>query len=287
VHRLALTVGGPVMTVLYVVGWLVCAKMIPTPSPSLSAEQLTRYLVEHKPGIVFGCLLMIAATGLWGAWVASIAVWTFRTESRFPVLTFTQLICVAAGEVFFMFDTLFWSVAVFRAGETDPHVTQQMWDVGWFGFMFTMTVYIVWAVAWCLGVLLNPPEHQIFPRWAAYVTFGSVMCWTPGLLVIFFKDGPFSYAGTLAMWLPITEFFVWLIIIDVCARKAMKRQVELSRLEGIERGAAYGLYPPPDDPDNLFRRVPASLNGAHASSGSSSNGASSNGAAAMAPADSL
>ncbi|HEY1966394.1 MAG TPA: hypothetical protein VGH89_00495, partial [Pseudonocardia sp.] len=65
------------MTVLYVVGWLVCAKMIPTPSPSLSAEQLTRYLVDHKPGIVFGCLLMIAATGLWGAWVASIAVWTF------------------------------------------------------------------------------------------------------------------------------------------------------------------------------------------------------------------
>jgi hypothetical protein len=111
-------------------------------------------------------------------------------------------------------------------------------------------------------VLLNPPEHQIFPRWAAYVTFGSVMCWTPGLLVIFFKDGPFSYAGTLAMWLPITEFFVWLIIIDVCARKAMKRQVELSRLEGIERGEAYGLYPPPDDPDRIFGRITAELDGA-------------------------
>ncbi len=246
VHRLALWVGGPLMTVLYILGWLVLGRMIPTPSPSWTAPQLAGWIVEHKPGITFGCVLMIAGCGLWGTWVAAISVWTFRTESRFPVLTFTQLICVAAGLVFFMFDTLFWSVAVFRAGETDPAITQQMWDVGWFGFLFTITVYIAWAVAWALGVLLNPPEHQMFPRWAAYVTFGSVMCWSPGLLVIFFKSGPFSYAGALGMWLPISEFFVWLVIIDVCARKAVRRQQELSRLEGIERGAAYGLYPPPE-----------------------------------------
>jgi len=243
-HRLALWVGGPVMTVLYVVGWLVCARMVPTPSPSLSAEQLAAWIVAHQPGILLGCLLMIAATGLWGAWTAAISVWTFRTEARFPVLTFTQLICVAAGLTFFMFDTLFWAVAVFRAGETDPRITQQMWDVGWFGFLFTITTYIVWAVAWCLGVLVNPSEYQVFPRWSAYVTLGSVMCWSPGLLIIFFKDGPFSYAGACGMWLPITEFFVWLVIVDVNARKAIRRQEETSRLEGLERGPEYGLYPP-------------------------------------------
>jgi hypothetical protein len=70
------------------------------------------------------------------------------------------------------------------------------------------------------------------------------------MLIIFFKEGSFSYAGLLAMWLPITEFFIWLVIIDVYARKAIRRQVELARREGIERGAAYGLYPP-RDPDDL------------------------------------
>lgn len=244
-HRLALWAGGPVMTVLYIVGWLAFAQMIPTPSPSLSPQQLADYLVAHKPGILVGCLLMIAGCGLWGTWVAAIAVWTYRTEVRFPVLTFTQLICVAAGVTFFIFDTLFWGVAVFRAGETNPQITQQLWDVGWFGFLFTITVYIAWAVAWSMGVLFNPPEHQIFPRWAGFVTLGSVTCWSPGLLVIFFKEGPFSYSGLLAMWLPITEFFVWLVIIDVYARIAIRRQVQLSRAEGEERGAEYGLYPPP------------------------------------------
>lgn len=50
------------------------------------------------------------------------------------------------------------------------------------------------------------------------------------------------------MWLPITEFFIWLVIIDVYARKAIRMQEEFTRLEGIEKGEAYGLYPP-RDPD--------------------------------------
>jgi len=243
-HRWALTVGGPLMTVMYLVGWLVFARMLPTPSPGWHAEQLSKWLVDHGTGFLFGCLLMIAGCGLWGSWVAALTVWTFRTESRFPVLTFTQLVCVAAGLTFFIFDTLFWAVAAFRAGQVDPQITQTMWDIGWFGFMFTISVYIVWAVAWALGILLNPPEYQVFPRWAGFVTFGSVMCWSPGLFIIFFRGGgPFSYAGVPAMWLPITEFFVWLVIIDVLARKAVKRQERLSLLEGIEKGDAYGLYP--------------------------------------------
>jgi hypothetical protein len=246
-HRLALWVGGPLMTVLYIVGWLVCARMVPTPSPGWSAEHLSAWIVDHKPGLTIGCFFMIAGTGLWGAWTAAISVWTFRTEARFPVLTFAQLISVAAGVTFFMFDTLFWSVAVFRAGSTDPAVTQQMWDVGWFGFLFTIVVYMVWAISWCLGVLLNPPEHQVFPRWVAYITLGSVICWSPGLLIIFFnKGGPFSYAGVNGMWLPITEFFVWLLIVDISARKAIRRQEAVTRQEGIERGPEYGIFPPPD-----------------------------------------
>lgn len=248
VHTLSLWVGGPLMTVLYVVGWLVFAQMIPTPSPHLPAAELAQYLVDHKPGMLTGCLLMIAACGLWGAWLAQTIVWTYRTEVRFPVLTFTQLISGAAGLTFFIFDTLFWGVAVFRAGEIDPQITQQMWDIGWFGFLFTITVYITWAVAWALGILVNPPKYQVFPRWAAYVTLGSVVCWSPGLLVIYFKEGPFSYAGHLAMWLPITEFFVWLIIIDIYARKAIRKQVELNKQEAAQHGEAFGVYPP-SDPD--------------------------------------
>lgn len=242
-HRWALWWGGPLMTVLYLIGWVVVGHMIPVPSSDYTAAELSGWLVDHKPNMVWGCMLMIAATGLWGSWAAAITVWTYRTEANFPVLTFTQLICVAAGVTFFVFDTLLWGVATYRAGEVDPEITQQLWDLGWFGFLFTITVYITWALAWGMGILLNPAEYQVFPRWAAWITFGSVMCWSPGLLIIFFKGGPFSYSGQLAMWLPITEFFVWLAFIDILARKAVSRQVLLSRIEGIEQGRDHGVFP--------------------------------------------
>lgn len=63
------------------------------------------------------------------------------------------------------------------------------------------------------------------------------------------------------MWLPISEFFVWLVIIDVSARLAIRRQVELSRREGLELGDAYGVYPPRDpdpslDPDLSLDQTP-------------------------------
>jgi hypothetical protein len=244
VHRLALWAGGPVMTGLYIVGWVGFARMVPTPSPSWSAPRLDQWLAANHTGMLVGCLLMITGCGLWGAWVAAISVWTFRTESRFPVLTFTQLVCVGAGTTFFIFDTLFWTAATFRAGATDPRITQALWDIGWLGFLITIPVYIAWAVAWSLGVLLNPPDHQIFPRWSAYVTLGSVVLWTPSLLTMLFKEGPFSYSGVAGMWLPITEFFVWLVIVDINARLGIRRQEELARREGFERGTAFGLYPP-------------------------------------------
>src|SRR5262245_37025077 len=85
-HRWALWTGGPLMTVMYLVGWLVFARMLPTPSPSWTAQQLSTWLVEHGTRFLLGCLLMIAGCGLWGSWVAALTVWTYRTESRFPVL---------------------------------------------------------------------------------------------------------------------------------------------------------------------------------------------------------
>jgi hypothetical protein len=119
-----------------------------------------------------------------------------------------------------------------------------LWDLGWLAFLITIPVYIAWAVAWSLGVLLNPSEHQIFPRWSAYVTLGSVVLWTPSVLTMLFKEGPLSYSGVGGMWLPIIEFFVWLIIVDVNARLGLRRQEERTPLEGVERGEGFGLYPP-------------------------------------------
>jgi len=246
-HRMALWVGGPVMSVVYMFGWLAYARLMPVPSPSWSAERLSEWLVDRQPEFQIGCLIMIAAAGTWGLWCAAMSVWTYRTEQRFPVLFAGQVISVGCGLTIFVLDELFWTVASFRAGETDPAVTQAIWDIGWFGFLFSITAYISWAVCFALGILWNPPEHQMFPRWAGYMTLASCLCWSLGLMIVFFKSGPFSYNGTLAMWLPLAEFFVWLIFMTYLGLKAISKQEVLCRQEAEQYGAGYGVYYPGDD----------------------------------------
>ena len=232
------------MSVLYVVGWVVFARLIPAPAPGWPAQRLTDWLVGHHVQFLLGCAIMIGAAGLWGMWCAALSVWTYKTESRFPVLFAAQIISVAAGLTIFIFDELFWAVAAFRAGQRSPEITQAIWDIGWFGFLFSITVYIAWAVALALGILWNPPEHQLFPRWAGFLTIGSALCWSAGLLIVFFQQGQFAYNGGLAMWLPLGEFFVWLAIMTVLGLRAISRQEQISRLEASEKGAQYGVYEP-------------------------------------------
>jgi hypothetical protein len=243
-HRLCLWVGGPVMSVIYIIGWVAFARMVPAPAPNWSAEQLTAWLVDHQTAFLVGCAVMIGAAGLWGMWCAALSVWTYKTESRFPVLYSAQLISVSAGLTIFILDELFWTVAAFRAGQRSPEITQGIWDIGWFGFLFSITVYIAWAASLAIGILWNPPEHQMFPRWAGYMTLASALCWSAGLLIAFFKGGQLAYNGGLAMWLPLGEFFVWLAIMTYLGLKAISRQEELSRQEALEKGDDYGVYNP-------------------------------------------
>jgi hypothetical protein len=243
-HRLCLWVGGPVMSVIYIIGWVAFARMVPAPAPNWSAEQLTAWLVDHQTAFLVGCAVMIGAAGLWGMWCAALSVWTYKTESRFPVLYSAQLISVSAGLTIFILDELLWTVAAFRAGQRSPEITQGIWDIGWFGFLFSITVYIAWAASLAIGILWNPPEHQMFPRWAGYMTLASALCWSAGLLIAFFKGGQLAYNGGLAMWLPLGEFFVWLAIMTYLGLKAISRQEELSRQEALEKGDDYGVYNP-------------------------------------------
>ena len=243
-HRLCLWTGGPVMSVLYVIGWVVFARLVPAPAPNWPAQRLSGWLVGHQIQFLIGCAIMIGAAGLWGMWCAALSIWTFKTESRFPVLFAAQIISVAAGLTIFILDELFWTVAAFRAGQRSPEITQAIWDIGWFGFLFSITVYIAWAVSLALGILCNPPEHQLFPRWAGFMTIGSALCWSAGLLIVFFKQGQFAYNGGLAMWLPLGEFFVWLAIMTFLGLRAISHQEQLSRHEAMEKGTHYGVYEP-------------------------------------------
>ena len=243
-HRVCL-MAGPVLVVLYGVGFLALCKFAPIPNPAWPAERLTAWIVDHKYSYELGCLFMLIGAGLLGPWGASHAVFTRKTEVRFPVLYITQIVSLAASVAIFILISIFWAAAAFRAGQISPEITQALFDLGWITFLWAGPAFYLWALSLAAGILWNPPEHQFFPRWSGWFTVVAVLSWSPGLIFVFWGSGPAAYNGPLPTWIALADYGVWMVVMTVVGWKAISRQEALCR---TETDAGLGIYEP-IDPD--------------------------------------
>lgn len=239
-HRLCLW-SGHMCTVFYMVGFVFLAEFLPIPSPEMPAAELAQWLKDHQIEFFVGCILMLWGAAFMAPWGSALAIWTLKTERRFPVLFTSQIVLLAASTATFIVIEIFWAVSAFRATEIDPEITQALFDAGWFLFLFIGPVFYVWVIAFGLSILLNPPEHQMFPRWVGYYSLASVLCWVMGMMGMFFKFGPTAYHGMLPTWIPLIEFFFWVEILTYYGAKALKQQEKRCQ-EETEEGM--GTYAP-------------------------------------------
>jgi hypothetical protein len=244
-HRICLWMGH-VLTVMYMFGFIFLAKFAPIPSPDWPAEKLAQWLYDNKTQYQIGCMLMLVAGGLLAPWGASLSIWTRKTEARFPVIYVAQITSLAASTALFVIIAIFWALASFRATEISVEITQMLFDAGWFLFLWVGPPFYIWVITFGLGILMNPPEHQLFPRWIGYYSLASVLCWVMGLMMVFFRTGPTAYSGMLPTWIPLIEFFVWMEVLTFYGFRAIRIQEERCR---AETGAGLGVYAPTwDDP---------------------------------------
>ncbi|NMO91580.1 hypothetical protein [Actinomycetospora sp. TBRC 11914] len=232
-HRLCL-LAGPTMTVLFLVGWFACLKWIPAPSPMMTPDAVAAMFVEHRVSFQLGFVCMIIAAALMGPWAVSMAMWTRKTEARFPVLTYTQLVAVAASVCIFVIVYIPWGVAAFDAGSLPAPIIQALNHLGWFFFLFDVAPFSVWLAALGVGILWNPGEHRLLPRWAGWYTLVESFAIAPAIMILFFKNGPFAYNGFLALWWPFGTFFVWVVLMTVLTWKALNAQVRLDEANGVQ-----------------------------------------------------
>ena len=238
-HRLCLW-GGHLCTVLYMGGFLL-AGFLPIPGPDWPADKLAHWLADNKTVYQIGCLLMLLGAGAMGPWGAALSIWTRKTEARFPVIYIAQIVSLAASVALFIVIEIFWSLAAFRATEISVEITQMLYDAGWYFFLWIGPPFYIWVATFAIGILMNPPEHQMFPRWIGYFSLASVLCWGMGTMMVFFRSGPTSYSGMLPTWIPLIEFYIWMQILTYYGFRAVRLQEEACRKETEE---GMGVYAP-------------------------------------------
>lgn len=206
--------------ILFIIGGVFLGGMIP---PLLRANdpavEVVRKVSEHLMSIRIGSVFLMMSFALFGPFGAGIAAQTRTAETR-PVFSYVQLMFTACGTMVALLVAFTWALMAYRPDSYDPTVVQMFADFAYFLAVFSVPVFGTWCVVIALPILFAEEGKEPFPRWIAYVNLWAVLLFAPGQLVLFFKDGVFSWHGIVALWIPFVAFFLWILIMSMALLKA-------------------------------------------------------------------
>lgn len=221
-HRLSVW-SGVVFMALFVVGWVVLARFLPPPSPNLTGVEIADFYRNNLFMIRLGLVLSQAALVFYLFWVTAISSQLKRIEGTSPILADAQMLGGLGGCAVILIACIVWGAVSFRP-DRPPELTLMLNDFGWLMFTTTFAPFMTqdFAIAW--AIFSDQSAKPVYPRWVAYFNIWTPLLFVPAGLILFFKTGPFAWNGILAFWIPLTIFFIWMIVMTVMTLKAMNRQ---------------------------------------------------------------
>ncbi|WP_083266802.1 MULTISPECIES: hypothetical protein [Mycolicibacterium] len=221
--------GGIVMFSLFGVFFMLIAGLIPPMSPTLSAQEITDFLVANKLEVRIGLALSLLAAVIALPWLATICLRVRRVEGKWGVLSVTQIF---AGVIFipgFLFPMMVMAAAAYRPEERDPQITQALTDVFWLMFIGIVGTLIIQALVLAIASFVDKADQATFPRWFGYFNIWYALLALPGGAVMIFNDGPLAWNGVFAFWVPLVAFCAWLVAITVVLLQSIKAEQAAER----------------------------------------------------------
>jgi hypothetical protein len=206
---------GPLLMVLFIVGFGPVAAFLPPPSPQRDAHSIAAFYEHNATRIHVGLWLTTIAAALFAPWVVAVTMRLRAIEGRLTPLAFLQLALGAIFVLEFIFPLMIWQAAAFRPGET-PDITYRLNDLGWLMFVGVVSTGVLEAAVIGLAVLADTREEPILPRWLGYLNLWCALLFVPGGLCVFTKTGPLAWNGLLAWWVLLVAFAVWVLSTSWC-----------------------------------------------------------------------
>jgi hypothetical protein len=224
---------GPATVVVALIGWLV-AGVLPIPLGSESSVEDVVNFYSHDTRVLAGLVISTLGVSLVFPLIAVIAVHMVRMEGRTPILTFLQLITGAATGICLLLPLLLMTTIAFRP-DRSPELTVTLNDIAWLLFITPIVPFMIQNVA--IGVAILNDKRQTLPRWVGYLNFWIAFSFVPDPLAFFFHSGPFAWRGIFIFWLALTTYSVFLIVMGLTLRKAIRESAD-SDLSAVAATAA-------------------------------------------------
>jgi len=209
--------------IFFVIGGVILGRMIPPLlAPNDSADIMVQKISENVMSMRVGSVFQMISFALFAVYGAGIAAQTRRCE-RSPGFSYIQLMFTACGTLVALLVAFSWALMSFRPGEYEPTVIQYLADYAYFLAVYSVPVFGGWCLMIALPILMVPEAEAPFPRWVGYLNVWAAVLFAPGQMVLFFKSGPFSWNGIVALWLPFVAFFLWILVMCIMMLEAAKR----------------------------------------------------------------
>lgn len=216
-------IAGPSMLVAWALGFALLARFVPPPSPELTASDVGALIRTHLTGIRLGLVVTCLASALNAPFVGEISVFMKRVEGNRSPLAYAQLALGACLVLEFLIPMMILEVATFRPERSDE-MLQLVFDLGWVLFFGMVCTVALQAILFGLAVLVDDRKTPLLPRWSGYFSIWCGICFTPGGILVFFKNGPFAWNGLLTFWMAVVVFTAWVFIMSGLMYRSLREE---------------------------------------------------------------
>jgi hypothetical protein len=215
---------GTVMIVLYGTSFSGIAMLFPPLSPTASADDIATFFIDNKLWVRFGVAGSILTATIALPFLAALVQRMRRAEGRFGMLSMTQLFAATIFVPALLFPMLFLAAAAFRPEQRSPELTQALNDVFWLWFIGIVGTIVIQNITLAIASFTDKSDPPTFPRWYGYLNLWVATLSMPGCVVVVFNDGPLSWSGVFAFYIPGFVLVIWLLATTFVMLKSIKAQ---------------------------------------------------------------
>jgi hypothetical protein len=213
----------PVMGLAFLVAFLAFPGFRPPMSPNMPAAQVAQFFRVHATSIRLSMIMYDLFGVMLVPFFMLIVVQMKRMATPSQVFAYSFLSTVATGATLFAIADLFWLVAAFRPGRS-PSLVQLLNDMAWIVFTAPVGMLIAGNVCLALAIYLDAHPEPIFPRWVGHFNLVVAVLLAPAACAAVVRSGPLAWNGFVSFWMKIGTFTVFVVVMFLVLRVAIKRQ---------------------------------------------------------------
>jgi hypothetical protein len=207
----------PLFFGLFGVVFVLLLRVIPPPRPDVGPEYITAYFTAHHTTILVGLGLLCLVFG-GHAMANGFVTYHMKRMSSGATFAYVYMAGLAVGTLPGMFlVAACWGAAALRP-EREPRIIALLYDLGMLSFNGSLGCFATAYLGFAVAILVD--KNGIFPKWLAYLTIWQIVTEVIATQMWQQTSGPFAWNGSIAFWLAVVVFGVWLNCQGLMLKKA-------------------------------------------------------------------